>query len=136
MARFTTIRGPAVSFQPGGGIATIPGLSVTRHFQGGPVLILFTCMVENFTGILQNLTLDLTLDATRISGFAYLNEVSNNHRVLPNLHHMILIPCGTHTIAARANGPNSADFLIIADNAYFTIIELPEWDQDDQVVIL
>lgn len=133
MARYSRRTGPASAFDIPATLTVIPGLTITRNCGAGPLLILATAAFQNSTGFPQITTHQLFLDgvalAQTLRDITVLNDMGMNLSIAT----IEPIAAGIHTIDWRVSGAVGAGDTIRANQAELMMIQLPHWDQDDDV---
>ena len=137
MARYSQRLGPAAPFELTASMQTITGLSITRFFDNGELLISYYAQLFNSTVIDPDGFYQVTLDGAVIPA-SQLNRVMWGNSTFTDVCKTFLhsISAGVHTLAFQAQGTAAAGETIAANNALLTIVQLPLWDQDDDIITL
>lgn len=136
MARMSRVRGPAVAFEMVDSMTTVPGFSITRSFGRGTLDISVQFMVLNLVGSTVGPTVRLRVDgvATHVTDPSF--TILNNTEFWGFLRALISVTPGIHTIDFQILGSTSAGDTVIAGRSELIVIELPDWDDDINLVIL
>ncbi len=136
MARYSRIRGPSVSFELPAAVVLIPGMSITRQFDQGELLILYTARADNLTAAPTNFQLQLFLDGAATITPILLAQVPLGNSATLSGSALQPIDEGLHTIDLRAQGDAAVGDLVAARSAELIIIQLPLWDQAANLITL
>ncbi len=134
MARYSRRTGPPVDFAPPGVNTPIPGCSVTRFFDDGELLIAWTVSNLNTSGVTRDMDVNILLDGVNPT------TASQNNTCVPTGRHdfggAMIVPVteGQHTIDLAATADTHPLFVIPAGNAVLSLIQLPLWDSDADIL--
>ncbi len=135
VARLSRRRGPTADFTLTGIFQTITGLSVTRAFDEGELVIIGRARARNTEGVDQLERSRLTLDGTEIPNTETL-VLAGAAIALATLstHALQAIAAGEHTIALQARTDGGPGHSILANTAELSVIQLPVWDTTDDLL--
>ena len=128
MARYSRRRGPPADFELSGGAQIITGLSITRFWDHGEILLLVNLGYSN--NIVGNAVVTINVALDGISPFLVVPQWSFTHTFFANLSLQTLIPTteGVHTIDIIGTGNPVASDIILANKSTIVAIQLPLWD--------
>ena len=136
MARYSRVRGPAANFELTTTLTTVPGLSITRSFGRGTLDISIGCMFVNLVAGPVAFASRLRIDGVAIQAADPLTDLLASTGVHFSQRLLQAVDPGLHTIDFQVSGSASAGDRINADTGELVVIELPEWDDDVNLVIL
>lgn len=136
MARYSRRRGPTANYDMTGSFALVPGMTISRSFGRGTLLVCghlrFSCIIV--AGSLARF--QAFLDGAGLGGsFGAITLANNDFRTGGFCILEPILP-GLHTIELRVRGDAAAGDLVDAGSAELVVIELPEWDEDDDLITL
>lgn len=126
--RYSSRAGPAGAWTLPLTYTLIPGLTITRYWDNGPLLIAWTAATTNAAATLQQHAVRVYLDGSQVPQ-AYSRATCINGDSISQSGATIVDPgIGTHTIELRALGPGDATNTAQANGSRLTAIQLPHWD--------
>lgn len=134
MARWNSLRGPAAPFAFTGAFAAITGLTVTREWDGSPVLIAHNAELNAGAGGAVGTLVAPFVDGIA-QGIGFRRDLAAGEIFRGAAVHFINLAPGSHTIDLRVNGPAGAGNQIPTNGAIFDVIELPRWDTEDNLTV-
>lgn len=132
MARYSSRRGPNPAFDLLVTEETIPGLTITRHWDEGELLILGQASINNNSAADRNYYIAIRVDGAG-AGSAY-GLIHNANGEGLACHACLKITKGEHTISLNAKGTGNPIERINIGAATLTVIQLPIWDQDTDII--
>jgi len=134
VARLSRRRGPTANFALDGTFRTITGLSISRAFDDGELVILARAQVRNDSGVVQLQHCRLVLDGVEIPNSPTL-VLADAVELLASLSTYALqaIAAGPHTIELQARQAAGATNVILANTGELAVIQLPVWDTTDDL---
>jgi len=135
--RYSRRRGPTANFECALGYQLITGMSITRFWDEGELLISGMASYNQAAGATSQFGLAIVLDAVTV-----LPQTPPTQTVLlgqtASLALKILQPIaqGQHTIQLWATGLAAAGDVIFAQSAELIVIQLPLWDATTDILTL
>lgn len=135
MARYSRVRGPATNFQVPTSPIVIPGISLTRTFGDGTLIIAATVSVISLNPTPMAYNFHPVLDGVRFLDTAF-GQWSLEPGQFQAGSWWVLQPIsrGQHTLEVHISAGTASTLRVSADGTEFSVIELPEWDRDDFLV--
>jgi len=134
MARYSRRRGPAADFELTAASLLIPGLTVTRNFGRGTLLYMFSGTVFNGTAGTVNFQAQVLVDETGSGVLNFLDGVAAGLFSLFSFSGIMPVDPGLHTVEVRMFGVAGVGDIVVQDRSVLSVIELPEWDRDDDFI--
>lgn len=134
MARYSRRRGPVANFALTTTDQLIPGLTVTRAFDNGELLILAHARFDTDSGVTNPNRLSIYINGVQETHPFIEHHVQALQRAMLSLHHIVPTSRGTHTIDLRASSRTPAGDVLIRNTAELVVIQLPRWDQEDDLL--
>lgn len=134
MARYSRRTGPTVAFELTGAIAQIPGFQITRTWDEGELLILWAANVINATAGVVNANIFPVSEGLTVPVAPAVSAIPAGQRVHMSGHALLRVTGGTFGIGLFALGSAAAGDTIEADSAILTVIQLPVWDSDADIL--
>ncbi len=134
MARYSRRTGPTIDLALTGGYADIPGLPFTRYFDQGELLILFAARYRNTTGAAATLDIRIQVDNLNPDHGRSVITVPTGQTIQPTNFLLHPITEGPHRISVIALANATAGNTIIANTCSLTVIQLPLWDADTDIL--
>ena len=136
MARYSRIRGPASTFELTAADQLVPGFSITRHWDDGELLIIVASQYFNGTAAAISPFLTVFLDgAALIPNFGAGSVPAAASNTLVG-YFLQPVTAGQHTLQLHATGGAAAGDLLLMASTEFTVIQLPSWDQEAELITL
>jgi hypothetical protein len=136
MARWTHIQGPAGDFNPGAAFSVIPGFTVNRHFQGGIILLMGTILYQNNAAGNAFFNFEWFIDGVQfVRAFQRRHFVPAGDEHTIAFHDITTLTTGRHIIELQVFDSTNPTAVKV-DRACMTIVELPEWDDLSQLILL
>lgn len=129
MARYSRRSGPSVAFELTASLVLVPGMTITRFFDAGELLIAYNTRIDNGTVGDVDFVADIVIDGVSVQ------TNPPQHRIpaggLGQLGNTFIasIDAGEHTIELRAGGAAAVGDNIPSDSTFLSVIQLPLWDQ-------
>ncbi|KKN15102.1 hypothetical protein LCGC14_0989510 [marine sediment metagenome] len=136
MARYSRRRGPAVDFEMTDVFTLIPGMVIERSYGRGILLITGHVRLKNTTVAVAVANLKLQFDRVFISVQYLVQSVGVNENAVISFSFLQAIDPGVHTIELFALGVVAVGDRVLVGGSELIVIELPAWDQDDDIVTL
>jgi len=133
MARYSRRSGPPANFELTATPTLITGLTLTRFFDEGELLISAQVEVGNATGVTITPFITVTVDGVTIPGIRGAPNIATGFRGAATLTTIVPIAAGMHTINVLGQGDAIAGDTAVANLAQLTVIQLPQWDQDTDI---
>ena len=136
MARYSRRRGPAVDFPLTDSFQVPTDFAINRLFGQGSLLLLWTGNFFNGTGAPATLGVIFSVDSVPVRGVPSRTTLLDGGVAEISCVSFVPISRGIHLLAPIVVGVAAAGGIIQADSAEFIVIELPEWDVDDDLITL
>lgn len=136
MARYSRRRGPNSSVELVDAFTVVPEFTITRTYGRGNLLIDFVGCVQNTTGVSVNVIGIFIIDGVFTPSAGWTQTVLNgsiNQMVMRLLES--IVP-GEHVIQVAFFGSATSGDLLTPGQSELTVLELPAWDQDDDLITL
>lgn len=139
MARISQRLGPSVDyfFVQAGVQEPIPGLTITRFFDEGELLVLYACTVNNENVAETEFRLKPRVDGQSLAGDSFMGmaeRVPQGEAVTISGSFIKSIAAGVHTIALFCQASNVPNARVLDLRTVLTVIQLPQWDQPTDVL--
>lgn len=127
--RISSIIGPPlVDFYPPALMTPIPGLTIRRFFDNGPLLICFSVDCHNEGLAETQIAILVGLDGIAVATFRDIRFVKPAYTAGLNAANIIPITQGQHTLELLAYCETPPNIYITSDSSRFSVIQLPSWD--------
>lgn len=134
MARYSRRRGPPADFELTTAPQLIPGLTLTRFFDDGELLVSYGIQIRNASGGTRAIRPQLRLDGTNIYLGIIDEVVQSGTRIYITESIILPIVIGQHTIEVFCAGTDVVGDVASIDACHLTVIQLPHWDQSTDVL--
>ncbi len=133
MARYSRRLGPPSPFALSATLQDVTGMSVTRLYDAGELLITYRANVFNGPGSALAFKVTVTIDDQPIPVSPM--EATIGARVGHALAEAIIIPvkAGTHKISMQCAGDGIAGDTLNTNSCQICVIQLPLWDSDADI---
>lgn len=134
--RYSRRRGPAAIFELTAPFTLITGLTISRYWDEGELLISFHARTLNVCGFLSTFQLCPYLDGVAILAAPPAKDIPNGSD--GSLSATILQPItqGPHTIQLFASGNAAPGDIIPIQYAELVVVQLGVWDSDRDIITL
>lgn len=133
MPRYSRRLGPAANFELLATPQAVPGLSITRQWDEGELLILARVLILNGTAGTIGISFAILIDGVQIPQDVAQGQITAGNPSAFSDHALIPISGGIHTIHLVCTGSAVAGDVVLANGAILTVIQLPQWDQPDDI---
>lgn len=133
MARYSRRTGPPTNFTLNAPSTLIPGLTLTRFFDHGEILIMAQALAKNTIAQTANILMTTELNGVELLPTQVFVRPPADTLITLTSHILIAITKGTHTIRLTAAGQFTPTGHILAGRATLTVIQLPQWDTDADI---
>lgn len=134
MARYSSRTGPPADQELVSAGAPLNGMSITRQFDAGELLILAWSRISNNAGAAAVYGLQTQLDGVTIGALGPVLNIPN--ATLGTVHAAFLVPIteGPHTLSLFMGGQIAAGDVAQQNGSRLIVIQLPLWDSDGDVL--
>ncbi len=136
MARISRVRGPNGNFTVPENFAEITGFRIERQFGSGTLLITGHCQIESTGGLIARPALAVAFDDTRIVQNGIRGFVAIGERSVVSFSHLITVTRGLHAVSLQIHWIAAAGGSVTSGRCELCVVELPEWDDDVNLVVL
>lgn len=133
MARISRRTGPTVGFAIPEVFTLIPGLSVTRLFDDGELLILISALPDNGGVSASDFQIRATVDGQALTPGRFSTQLLPGENPTVTGFYLHPINAGIHTINLECLEDVNTGSTILADLSTLIVIQLPTWDQADDL---
>lgn len=134
--RYSRRRGPTANHEATALWTTIPGMSIARYWDTGPLLICARAVMGNGSGGICNFSIRITIDSIPISGIPPTHHVPDTWNANLSGQWMEPITEGPHTIDLCVIGNAAPGDNIYANSAELIVLQLPLWDDETDFITL
>ena len=134
MARYNRASGPPADFELTAAFQDVTGLSITRSWDDGEVLISFTTSISNGTGLLVETDVRVLIDG-QVQNLLFQSTTTPAGQ-FNTLTATAFLPLseGSHTIKLQAGGNAAVGDVLLAGFTNLTVIQLPLWDSQAGII--
>jgi len=136
MARYSARTGPTANFELTAPFVTIPGFTITRSWDHGELFIAFGMTILNGTAAGFSHGARVLLDDQVVGPDNWVQRSSAGFQIVISGSLMTTIAAGAHLIELQADGAAAAGDVVQAGRCTLTVIQLPLWDTDVDIITL
>ncbi len=136
MARNSRVRGPTGIFTMPVPFTPVTGMSISRPWDDGPILLLARARMSNAGAASVNFCLQIWEDGTSISGVPMCQDIPAGSAAVIAHGHLHLPSAGAHTYQLAGSADGAATSRLVAGGAELIAIQFPRWDQEDGLITL
>jgi hypothetical protein len=131
MARYSRVGGPAIDSPLAAAFANIPGLSISRTWDDGPLILICTVGLVNGTPAPVDCAFAFAIDGAPHYPQNYAVRIPNGAGISLTHADVVAIAAGRRTITVQAQ--STGDPLVVAEHdlCSLTVLQLPQWDDDE-----
>lgn len=133
MARYSRRLGPAANYELIGTATPIPGMSITRDWDDGELLLIARETILNGTGAQIGASFAFRVDGVQVPADVAQGTIPAGVPGTITDAQLITITKGTHTIDMISAGSAAAGDVVLQNGVSFIVIQLPLWDQDADI---
>lgn len=136
MARYSRRRGPEFDFALSTAPTRVPGMTITRFFDEGELLILAHARIREDAALANQVLLIPVLDGARLYQATHASSLVASGNLTMALTFLSPIAAGIHTLELQASVIAATAAALLADSAELVAIQLPSWDSDADITTL
>lgn len=136
MARYSRRRGPSVDFFLTSGLNPVPGFDVVRHFGRGVLDLRFSGSLSPLGITPINTFFSFLVDGVGVPVIPFQSSIATDTTLVACFSSLEPIEPGFHLVQVAFDLGNGISSVLHQRFSEFIVIELPEWDQDDDLITL
>jgi len=136
MARYSRREGPTAPFEITATLTAIPGISITRYYDEGELLILAQAAIDQEQATTTEYRVDVFVDGVSITSPAHLTQLGATAEETLTRIHLHPVTQGEHTIDLRIRGSGNVGDTVPAGGATLIVLQLPLWDSEADIIAL
>jgi len=134
--RYSRRRGPAANYDCTAAFTLIPGLTISRYWDEGEILICTRAAIFNNAGGAGLFSISPYLDGVAILPAPPLFNIPNASNANISATLLQALTQGPHTLALYVLGLAPPGDIVLAQNAELIVIQLGVWDSDRDIITL